>query len=165
MTSEQHELIHAPRDRLLHHSRRYRTNPMVLPASVCPLHRTFNVLLHTDLFTTRLRCVETSRPRVCSLAPRSHSGPLRLHLTVNASPRQAPPDHLCCVRLHVSRDSRLVSTRCTLVFWLSVRLNVNLHDVLNLSSISINVLDSLSISIEVLDLLSISTDVLDLSFP
>ena len=49
--------------------------------------------------------------------------------------------HLRCVRLHVSQDTRLVATRRTLDFWLSVRLNVNLHDVLNLSSISIDVLD------------------------
>ena len=52
---------------------------------------------------------------------------------MNPSSRQAPPDPLCCVRLRVSQDTR------------SVRLNVNLHDVLNLSSISIDVLHLLSI--------------------
>ena len=59
------------------------------------------------------------------------------------------------MRLRVSQDSRLIATRCTLEFWLSVRINVKLHDVLILSSISI----------DVLDLLSISIDALDLSFP
>ena len=58
------------------------------------------------------------------------------------------------MRLHVSQDARLVATWCTLEFWLSVRLNVKLHDVLNLSPISIDVLDLLSISIDVLDLSS-----------
>ena len=49
--------------------------------------------------------------------------------------------------------TRVRSTLRTLEFWLSVRLKVNLHDVLNLSSIPHDVIDLLSISIDVLNLL------------
>ena len=164
MTSEQHGFIHAPRDRLLHHSRRYRTIPRVLSASFIPS-------IACSTFSFKLIC---SPPSFAVLKHHAFPTLFPWHLVptvdhsappMNASSRQASLDPLCCVRLHVSQDTRLVSTRCTLEFRLSVRLNVNLHDVLNLSSISIEFLDLLSVSTDVLDLLSISIEVLDLSFP
>ena len=56
------------------------------------------------------------------------------------------------MRVHVPQDLSTLQRGVLLKFWLSVRLNVDLHDVLRLASISTDVLDLLSISIEVLDL-------------
>ena len=87
---------------------------------------TFDVLLQTDLFITRLRPGTSSRPDKSASTARHSIG-------------------IC--KTVVLRETftifrtRVRSTLRTLEFWLSVRLKVNLHDVLNLSSFHHDVLD------------------------
>ena len=113
--------------------------------SQCHSHRsTFDVLHQTDLCITRLRCAEpptitfaTVLSRDPFLAPRPDP--------TNPHPRRVTPIGIC--KTAVLREpitifrTRHRSTLRTLEFWLSVRLKVNLHDVLNLSSIRHDVLD------------------------
>ena len=141
MTSEQHGFIHAPRDRLLHHSRRDRTNSMVLSASFCPS------IAPSTSCSFKLIC---SPPGFAVLNHHAFPGlfpatSFRQLTTPHALPSErvisssiARPSVL---RVSTSLKIQARSTRCTLEFWLSVRHDVNLHDVPNLSSISIAVLD------------------------
>ena len=112
---------------------------------------------HTPMDRLPLKADDTAQFPMVSLVPRPFPGTsLR---TVHSASMARQPVGFC--QTAVLREpltifrTRLRSTLRLLEFWLSVRLNVNLHDVLNLSSISI----------DVLDLLSISFDVLGLSFP
>ena len=101
---------------------------------------TFDVLLQTDLFTTRLRCAEpvtiTFPQFVPGPVPDTSSRPDK-----SASTARHPIG--ICQTAVLREPFTIFSTRVrqTLDFWLSVRLKVNLHDVLNLSSISVDVFD------------------------
>ena len=81
---------------------------------------------------------QIARLRVCS--PGTSSRLLTLPHSCTCHLVKHRRTDLCCVRLHVSQESRLFATPRTLEFWLSVRLNVNLHDVpqpvVNLNRIS-----------------------------
>ena len=125
MTSGQHGFIHAPRGRLLplkaDDTARF---PHGVVGVILSLHHTFDVLPQTDLFTTRLRCVEpcVSEPvpwhlvptvdqSACTSSERVISTTITGPYVLRASPRLS--------------GFKLVSTRCTLEFWLSVRHDVN----------------------------------------
>ena len=92
------------------------------------------------------------------LAPRPDRRPFCIHVSADASFGQASSDVL---RASPSLRIQVRSTQCTLNFGCLVII----HEVLNLSSISVGVLDLSSISIDVLDLVSISIGVLDILFP
>ena len=124
MTSRQDGFVHAPRDRPLHHSRRSCSIPHDDISVILPSRSTFDVLLQTDLFITRLRCAEPvtiTRLRVC--CPGTSFRRLTLPHSMNASSRQASLDPSVLPASPRLSGSRLVATRCNLEFWLSVRLN------------------------------------------
>ena len=88
----------------------------------------------------------------------SDNRPLSAHVPANTSFRQASPNNMCCVHIHVFLGQSSFNTVYS-EFWLSdvsVRLDVIgiIRDVLNLSSIPR----------DVVDLSSVSPDVVDLSF-
>ena len=98
--------------------------PLGVVGVILSLHHTFDMLLQTDLFITRLPCVE---PCV------SEHVPWHLVPTVDQS---ATPHSECVISSSIAgppvlRASprlsgfKLVSTRCTLEFWLSVRDDLN----------------------------------------
>ena len=109
------------------HSGRHRSIPMVSLASFCPFRHTLIVLLQTDLFITRLRSSEP--PHVSAfpslfpwhLVPTSTRQRSRSRETVISA---SIAGHLCCVRLHVSQDTRLDFNAALLT---SICLFVNLN--------------------------------------
>ena len=116
MTRGQHGFIHAPRDRLPITADDSAQFPMVPLASFCLSRWAFDVLLQTDLFITRLRC---AGPDISESMARHSVG--------------------ACQTAVLREPFTIFRTRVRST--LSVRLEVNLHDVLSLSSISIDVLD------------------------
>ena len=128
------------------HSGRYRSIPHGVTASFCHLRETFDVLLQTDLLITSFAVV--NQPTVHFV---SHPFPAL----------RSDPTHSAFVTRHlVGVCQTAVLREPFTIFGTRVRSTLRTSD-LQLSSISIDVLNPSSISIVVLDLLSTSIDVLD----